>query len=60
MGEIADAMLEGSLCMGCGAYMGDGVGYGQHCEGCKPGKVRVSPSSKRRSKPRRRKGGKKR
>ena len=31
MGEIADAMLDGSLCEGCGAYIGCDVGYPQYC-----------------------------
>lgn len=35
MGEIADAMLEGALCQGCGEYLGeDGVGP-RYCAGCK-------------------------
>lgn len=37
MGEIADMMLEGTLCAGCGEYL-DGEGYGipLYCGGCQP------------------------
>lgn len=31
MGEIADMMLEGVLCQGCGEYMGEGEGYPGFC-----------------------------
>ena len=34
MGDIADAMLDGSLCEGCGVYMGDDVGYPRKCSAC--------------------------
>lgn len=34
MGEIADAMIEGDLCEGCGVYLGEGPGFPQRCEGC--------------------------
>jgi hypothetical protein len=39
-GEIADAMLEGLLCQGCGEYLGDGTdawdlwGFPQFCAAC--------------------------
>jgi len=36
MGEIADLMLDGSLCERCGANMGVGDGFPQYCGGCKP------------------------
>lgn len=35
MGEIADMMLEGVLCEGCGVYLGEGGGYAQRCASCK-------------------------
>lgn len=35
MGDIADMMLDGALCEGCGAYMGGGDGYPQRCAGCR-------------------------
>lgn len=31
MGEIADAMLDGTLCEGCGAYIGDETGFPGYC-----------------------------
>jgi hypothetical protein len=36
MGEIADAMLDGTLCEGCGVYMGDECGYPVRCDVCGP------------------------
>lgn len=34
MGDIADQMLDGSMCQGCGEYLGDGEGYATFCAGC--------------------------
>lgn len=34
MGDIAEMMLEGTLCEGCGVYMGEGDGYPVRCEDC--------------------------
>lgn len=34
MGDIADMIIEGVLCQGCGEYMGDGNGYPQWCRAC--------------------------
>ena len=35
MGEIADMMLDGTLCEGCGKFIGSDVGYPQYCsEAC--------------------------
>ena len=34
MGDIADMMLDGVLCEGCGEYMGEGFGVPQRCDGC--------------------------
>ena len=35
MGEIADMMLDGTLCESCGVYMeGSGMGYPQRCYAC--------------------------
>ena len=31
MGEIADAMLDGTLCECCGEYIGSDAGYPQYC-----------------------------
>lgn len=39
MGEIADMMLEGTMCAGCGEFLHDGEdgpGYPEYCETCKP------------------------
>ncbi len=38
MGEIADMMLEGDLCAGCGVYLeGDGEGFPRYCsKECEP------------------------
>jgi hypothetical protein len=35
MGEIADMMLDGYLCEGCGVYMGGSFGGPRRCSGCK-------------------------
>lgn len=40
-GEIAEMMLEGLLCQGCGEFMGDeesgeGQGFPGYCAGCQP------------------------
>ena len=34
MGEIADLMLEGSICEGCGVEMGEACGFVRRCAGC--------------------------
>ncbi|EPF4336884.1 hypothetical protein ACSSH6_000891 [Enterococcus faecalis] len=35
MGEIAEMMLEGVLCAGCGVFLDvDGNGYPEYCEDC--------------------------
>lgn len=38
MGDIADMMIEGVLCSGCGEVLGDGggLGYPGVCGGCDP------------------------
>jgi len=35
MGEVADMMLDGTLCEGCGVFMGDEVGYPRKCKACR-------------------------
>lgn len=36
MGEIADMMLDGTLCQGCGVYLGDdGLGFPTFCASCR-------------------------
>lgn len=35
MGEISDMMLDGTLCVVCGEYLGEeGEGYPKQCAGC--------------------------
>ena len=34
MGEIAEMMLDGTLCEGCGELMGEAVGFPRLCRGC--------------------------
>jgi hypothetical protein len=34
MGDVADMMLDGTLCEGCGQYIGDSVGYPLRCSTC--------------------------
>ena len=35
MGDIADMMIEGDLCAGCGVYLpGDGDGIPRYCRDC--------------------------
>lgn len=34
MGDIADMMIEGVLCEGCGVYIGCEVGYPRKCSSC--------------------------
>ena len=34
MGEIAEMMLDGTLCQQCGEFMGDECGYSRTCKGC--------------------------
>jgi len=34
MGEIAEMMLDGTLCQSCGEFMGEEVGYPRFCASC--------------------------
>ena len=37
MGEIAEMMLDGTMCQGCGVFLfegADGPGFPMFCEGC--------------------------
>ena len=34
MGDIADMMLDGTLCEGCGVFMGEDVGFPRLCGSC--------------------------
>ena len=38
MGEIADMMIEGTLCEGCGVYIGNATGFTRRCSDCNPSK----------------------
>lgn len=51
MGKIAEMMLDGTLCEGCGEYLGDGDGFPQRCDGCSP-----EPSEQAKTKRARRRG----
>lgn len=44
MGEVADMMLEGILCEGCGVYLGDEIGYPRRCKDCE---TRDAPAKRR-------------
>ena len=46
MGEIADMMLDGTLCEGCGVYLeGEPTGYPRYCSGaCASGRGATVPS----------------
>lgn len=35
MGEIAEAMLDGTMCQVCGEYLGTDAGYPVTCAGCR-------------------------
>jgi len=34
MGDVADMMLDGTLCEGCGVYLGEAVDYPRRCKRC--------------------------
>ncbi len=54
MGEIADMMLEGDLCAGCGVYMdGDGDGFPRYCSAsCDPDSPNTQrPRAQKHTKP---------
>lgn len=35
MGEIADMIVNGDMCEGCGVWLGEGDGYPRRCDSCK-------------------------
>lgn len=46
MGDIADMMLDGVLCEGCGVYLdGDAPGYPRYCEHCQKERAVVDQPS---------------
>lgn len=47
MGEIADMMLDGTMCQGCGVWLhdgDDGPGYPGFCTGCSSGRRHEQPA----------------
>jgi hypothetical protein len=36
VGEIADAMLDGTLCETCGEFIGEPIGHPRRCGACDP------------------------
>lgn len=46
MGDIADAMLDGVLCQGCGAYVGISFGSPRWCRACAPPSDRMTFAEK--------------
>jgi len=47
MGEIADMMLDGTLCEGCGEYLGTDNGFPTRCNACLgDNEERVTPVAK--------------
>lgn len=55
MGEIADAMLEGTLCTCCGEFIGSSCGYPRRCPACEIDEAKV-PQVKTRRRRKRAKG----
>lgn len=46
MGDVADMMLDGTLCEGCGVFLeGCGDGYPRRCAGCLDDVERAQPST---------------
>lgn len=35
MGDIADMMIDGTLCEGCGVFLGWSTGHPEYCHSCK-------------------------
>ena len=44
MGEVADMLIDGILCEGCGEYIGSAVGYPRRCSGCGGGGYDTTPA----------------
>ncbi len=34
MGEVAEMIIDGTLCERCGVYLGQPIGYPRSCESC--------------------------
>jgi hypothetical protein len=53
MGEIADLMLDGTMCQGCGVFLcdgEDGPGFPGWCSGCMPAGERPKVRNRNRNK----------
>ena len=48
MGDIAEAMLEGTLCCSCGSYLGLDCGFPVECSDCRREAARARRRSKKR------------
>lgn len=46
MGEIADMMLDGTLCEGCGEFLGNSGGFPSYCYECSRERNLAPPSEK--------------
>jgi hypothetical protein len=46
MGDVSEAMLDGTLCEWCGAYLGPSRGYPVRCKTCKDDDVTPKISKK--------------
>jgi hypothetical protein len=46
MGEIADMMIDGTLCQSCGAYIGPGLGFPRTCTPCIKGALKESKNKR--------------
>ncbi len=53
MGEIADSMINGSCCSGCGTYIGEATGYPRECSGCQNYQSRTQKQKPRKRQPNR-------
>lgn len=45
MGDIADMMLDGTLCAGCGVYLGSDFDCPQYCSSCKKAEKKKTPKA---------------
>ena len=50
MGDIADMMMNGSLCNGCGVLLQDANGYPQWCKDCGGDEFGIPKKKKRKKK----------
>jgi hypothetical protein len=50
MGDIADMMLDGSMCNGCGVLLGKANGYPRLCKDCGGDEFGIPKKKKRKKK----------